>query len=140
MLRLTPFLLFDGCCAEAMEFYAACFGGEVSLTRLADTPMKDGFPVQQHGKITYAHLKCGTVEVSATDWLHPTRMPTQGNTTAMYVTSAQPDELRNVFDKLSAGASRDFFVDLKEMPFGLYGRFTDRFGVEWFFRGEKASA
>jgi PhnB protein len=123
-----------------MEFYAACFGGEVSLTRLADTPMKDGFPVEQHGKITYAHLKCGTVEFSATDWLHPTRMPTQGNTTAMYVTSAQPDELRNVFDNLSAGASRDFFVDLKEMPFGLYGRFTDRFGVEWFFRGEKASA
>ena len=42
-------------------------------------------------------LKSGTVGFSATDWLHPTRKPQQGNTTAVFV--------------------------------------TDRYGVEWFFRG-----
>jgi len=139
MLRLTPFLLFDGTCAEAMEFYASCFGGDLMLTRLADTPMKEGFPAEQHQKITYALLKSDAVEFSATDWLHPTRMPKQGNTTAMYLSSARPEELRTIFDKLSDGADREFFVALKEMPFGLYGRLTDRYGVEWFFRGERAS-
>jgi len=139
MLRLTPFLLFDGTCAEAMEFYASCFGGDLMLTRLADTPMKEGFPAEQHQKITYALLKSDAVEFSATDWLHPTRMPKQGNTTAMYLSSARPEELRTIFDKLSDGADKEFFVALKEMPFGLYGRLTDRYGVEWFFRGERAS-
>ena len=140
MLRFTPFLLFEGNCAEAMSFYHACFGGDLVLTRLADTPMKHSFPVEQHHKITNAHLKNGEIEFSATDWLHPTRMPEQGNTTAMYVSSAQPDQLRNIFDKLSDGADQQNFVELGEMPFGLYGRLTDRYGKEWFFRGEKAAA
>jgi uncharacterized glyoxalase superfamily protein PhnB len=55
----------------------------------------------------------------------------------MYVNSDQPVELRTIFDRLSSGADKEFLVDLREMPFGLYGRLTGRFGVEWFFRSEK---
>ena len=40
MLHCTPFLLFDGNCAEAMTFYHQCLGGELTLTKLGDTPMK----------------------------------------------------------------------------------------------------
>jgi PhnB protein len=138
MLRLTPFLLFDGNCAEAMEFYSGCFGGDLILTRLGDTPMKHQFLEQQHHKVVFAYLKSAAVEFSGTDWLHPTRTWKQGNTTAMNIIGTQSDELRAIFDKLSDGADREFLVELREMPFGLYGRLTDRFGVEWFFRGEKA--
>src|ERR1700761_8672976 len=101
MLHLTPFLLFDGNCTEAMEFYRACFGGDLTLTRLADTPMKHGFPLEQQHKITNAYLKSGAVEFSATDWLHPTRVPSQGNTTAMYVNSTHSEELRDIFERLA---------------------------------------
>jgi PhnB protein len=135
MLRLTPFLLFDGNCAEAMEFYTGCFGGELTLIRLGDTPMRGSAPVEQHNKITYAHLKSDAVEFSATDWLHPTRAREEGNSVAMYVNGAEAEELRSIFDKLAVQADRENFVELKEMPFGLYGRMTDRYGVEWFFRG-----
>jgi len=138
MLRLTPFLLFDGNCAAAMAFYKSCFGGDITLVRLGDTPMKDSMPPAQHDKITYAHLKSGAVEFSATDWLHPTETPKRGNMTAIYVNTAQPDELKAVFDRLSEGAVAQTLVPLTPMPFGLYGHLTDRFGVEWFFRGEKA--
>ena len=139
MLRLTPFLLFQGNCAEAMEFYQSCFGGDLLLTRLADTPMKAQFPAEQHQKITNAHLKSGVVAFSATDWLHPTRRPQQGNTTAMYVTGDGLDELAPIFDKLRNGADPEFLVELREMPFGIYGRLTDRYGVEWFFRGARVA-
>lgn len=138
MLRLTPFLLFDGNCAEAMEFYQSCFGGDLILTRLADTPMKAQFSPEQHQKITNAYLKSGVVEFSATDWLHPTRRPQQGNTTAMYVTSDGHEELSPIFEKLRGGAKPEFLIELREMPFGVYGRLTDRYGVEWFFRGGSA--
>ena len=47
MLRTTPFLLFDGNCAEAMRFYHACLGGELTLTKLGDTSMKDMFPPEK---------------------------------------------------------------------------------------------
>jgi PhnB protein len=54
MLRLTPFLQFEGNCAEPMLFYQSCFGGNLALTRLGDTPMKAQFPPEQHQKITNA--------------------------------------------------------------------------------------
>ncbi len=57
MLYCTPFLLFDGNCAEAMKFYQSCFGGELTLTKTGDTPMKDMFPPAKHNKIINAHLK-----------------------------------------------------------------------------------
>lgn len=135
MLGLTPFLLFNDKCAEAMEFYQACFGGSLTLTRLGDTPMKAQFPAEQHHKITNAYLKSGTVEFSATDWLHPTRQPQPGNMAAMYVTGTGQDELQPIFDKLRDRADPELLVELREMPFGCYGRLTDRYGVEWFFRG-----
>jgi PhnB protein len=138
MLALTPFLLFEGNCAEAMQFYQSCFGGDLALTRLADTPMKAQYPPEQHQKITYAFLRSEAVEFSATDWLHPTRQPLQGNTTAMYVTGDGYDELSPVFDKLRDGADAQFLTELRAMPFGTYGRLTDRYGVEWFFRGVNA--
>jgi PhnB protein len=137
MLRLTPFLLFDGKCSEAMEFYQTCFGGSLTLTRLSDTPMKAQFPPEQHHKVTYALLKSEAVEFSATDWLHSVHQRLQGNTTAMYVTGSSFDELSPIFEKLRVGADQEFLVELKEMPFGIYGRFTDRYGVEWYFRGGK---
>lgn len=137
VLRLTPFLLFDGNCAEAMEFYHSCFGGSLSVTRLSDTPMKAQFAPEQHHKVTYALLESGVVAFSATDWLHPVHQRQQGNTTAMYVTGDNFDELSSIFERLREGADQEFLVELEEMPFGIYGRFTDRYGVEWYFRGAR---
>jgi PhnB protein len=106
MLNLTPFLLFDGNCAEAMTFYQSCFSGELTLTKLKDTPMKDQMPPEKHNKITYASLKSGAIEFSATDWLHPTQTPKQGNTVCMYVNGGRYSELRMIFDKLSSEANK----------------------------------
>ena len=38
MTTLTPYLLFDGNCRQAMEFYRSCLGGELILTVVKDTP------------------------------------------------------------------------------------------------------
>src|SRR4051794_25723827 len=51
MLRCTPFLLFDGNCAEAMAFYHSCLGGELVQTKLGDTPMRAQFPPEKHDRI-----------------------------------------------------------------------------------------
>ncbi len=69
MLRSTPFLLFDGSCAEAMTFYQKCLGGDLILTKLGDTPMKDQHPVEKHDRVINAQLKSGGIDISATDWM-----------------------------------------------------------------------
>jgi PhnB protein len=137
MINLTPFVLFDGNCAEAMEFYQSCFGGDLTTTQVGDMPMKDHMSPEQWHKLAYAHLKSGAIEISATDWLHPTRTPLQGNTIAMYINGGTYGELRAIFDRLAAGADRDLLDDLRDMPFGTYGHLADKYGVHWFFQGEK---
>jgi PhnB protein len=138
MLNLTPFLLFDGNCAEAMAFYQGCVGGELAITRLGDTPMKDHVPPGQHAKVVHATLKSGVIEFSATDWLHPTRKPLPGNMVAMYFNGGTYSELRTIFDNLSVGSDPALLDELRDLPFGVYGHLADKYGVHWFFRGDKA--
>ena len=138
MINVTPFLLFDGDCADAMAFYQACLGGELTIVRLGDTPMKEQMPPDRHARVAHAHLKNGAIELSATDWLHPTRKPVRGNMVAMYVVGGSHVELRQVFDRLREGADPALLDELREMPFGVYGHLADRFGVHWFFRGDRA--
>ncbi len=142
MLRNTPFLLFDGNCAEAMTFYQKCLGGELSMTKLGDTPMNNMFPKEKWERLINANLKSGNIEISATDWMaSPAYNPTQGNTTAIFVIGEGYDELKSVFDKLSEGINKEEqgsrFQELHELPFGMYGQFTDKFGVNWIFKGDK---
>ena len=135
----TPFLLFNGNCAEAMTFYQNCFGGELTLTKTGDTPMKDQFPPEKHNKIINAHLKSGAVEFSATDWHADTLTPKPGNTFGIYVSGGTYNELKTTFDKLAEGADKreGTFMDLRDMPFGTYGQVTDKYGVSWIFVGQK---
>ena len=138
MLRCTPFLLFDGNCAEAMTFYHACLGGELTLTKLRDTPMKSAFPPEKHERIINAHLTSGDFEMSATDWMaSPDFDPMPGNTYAIFVIGGAYDELKAVFDKLRDGDHNTRLQELHDMPFGMYGQFYDKFGVQWIFRGDK---
>ncbi len=137
MINLIPFLLFDGNCSEAMNFYQSCFGGELTLTKISDTPMKDQMPPEFHDKIVYASLRNNSIQFNATDWMHPVRKPKQGNTVCMYITGEGYDELKSIFDKLSEGADKELLDDLKDMPFGIYGHLADKFGIHWFFNGQK---
>lgn len=138
-MKLTPFLLFDGNCAQAMAFYQDCLGGELTITMVGDTPMKDQFPPERHARVAYARLTSGELEFSATDWMHTGRMPRPGNTVAIYLSQGSYDQLRAVFDKLAAGAPPDLLDDLRDLPFGSYGHLADKYGVHWFFQGSPAA-
>lgn len=138
MLKTTPFLLFDGNCAEAMTFYHKCLGGELTLTKLGDTPMKDQFPQEKHNRIINAHLKNGEIGISATDWMaSPEVNPILGNMFAIFVTGKIYDEMKVVFDTLADGADKKRFQELHDMPFGIYGQFYDKYGIQWIFVVEK---
>ena len=137
MATLTPYLLFDGCCREAMEFYRACFGGELTAMQVKDSPAKGMMAEFQQERILNAHLKSGRVEISASDWLARDAKPAPGNTVSMYLDGGSAAELRAAFERLSEGG--EVRQPLQEMFFGMYGALTDRFGVRWMFHtSEKA--
>ena len=135
MTTLTPYLLFDGKCEQAMEFYRSCLGGELSVTRVKDTPAKDQMPAFQHDKVLNARLRNDKLEISASDWLRPDRTPIPGNMVCLYLSGATLQELKAVFERLSEGA--DVNDPLKEQFFGTYGALNDKFGVRWMFYTNK---
>jgi PhnB protein len=135
MLQCTPFLLFDGNCAEAMTFYHQGPGGELTLTKPGDTPMKDQFPPEKHNRMINAHLKSGALEFSATDWMaSPAFEPKLGNTFAIFVVGGTYDELKAVFDKLAERAHKDWFQDLHDIAIEAFFLFSwNFFSIGWIY-------
>jgi PhnB protein len=131
MTNLTPYLLFDGNCHQAMEFYRTCFGGQLTVMKVKDSPARDHMPADQFEKIINARLTSGDVEISASDWLRPDRKRIPGNTVCLYLSGGKPEELKVLFERLSQGG--DVTDPLTEQFFGIYGALNDRFGVRWMF-------
>ena len=84
MITLTTYLLMDGNCKPAMEFYKAVFGGKLTLTMVAETVMKDFMPQSMHEKIINARLVGEGIDISASDWLRPAEKAIQGNMICLY--------------------------------------------------------
>jgi PhnB protein len=137
MTALTPYLLFDGKCQQAMEFYKSCFGGELTATKVKDSPAKDFMPAFQQEKIVNARLRTGKLEISASDWLRPAQTPIRGNTVCLYLSGGPLEELKALFERLSEGA--EVTDPLKEQFFGTYGALNDKFGVRWMFQTDEKS-
>jgi PhnB protein len=120
-----------------MEFYKSCFGGELTAIKVKDSPAKDFLPAFQQEKIVNARLRNGQLEISASDWLRPAQAPIRGNTVCLYLSSGTLEELKTLFERLSAGA--EVTDPLKGQFFGTYGALNDKFGVRWMFQSDEKS-
>jgi PhnB protein len=135
MISLSTYILFNGNCRQAMEFYDSCFGGELTQTTVGQSPMKNVFPENMHNKIVNARLVGKNIDISASDWLRPSQTPVQGNMVCLYLNGGKPGELQALFNKLSVGAT--ITDPLKIEPFGTYGALNDRFGIRWMFHTDE---
>jgi PhnB protein len=137
MTTLTPYILFDGNCQQAMEFYKSCFGGELTVLKVKDSPAKDHMPPSVQDKILNAQLKSGKLDLSASDWVLLDRTRIAGNSVRLYLRGGTTVELKTLFEKLSDGA--EILDPLKETFFGVYGGLNDKFGIRWMFQADKSS-
>jgi PhnB protein len=135
MNKLSIYLLLDGTCKDVMEFYHAIFGGELSLTKVGDSTMKDFMPSSMHNRVINARLQSEGIDISASDWLRPNQQPIQGNMVCLYLSGGTHAELKNVFDKLSVGGN--ITDPLTEVFHGTYGALNDKFGNRWMFQTDK---
>jgi PhnB protein len=134
-MQLSTYLLFDGDCKQAMEFYHSILGGDLTVTTVGESPMKNVFPPSMHAKVVNARLKSATIDIAASDWLRPNQKRIQGNAVCLYLSGGTPAETTAIFRRLSEGA--DVTDALSEQPFGLYGALNDKFGIRWMFHANK---
>jgi PhnB protein len=130
-MQLSVYALFDGQCHSAMSFYQQVFGGELNLINVKDSPMQPMFPEALQERVLNARLTSNEVDISASDWLHPTEQPKPGNMLCLYLRGGSVSRTREIFALLAAQA---VVTDpLTAQPFGLYGALNDNFGVRWMF-------
>jgi PhnB protein len=135
LMRLNPYLNFNGDCREAFEFYHQLLGGELELFTHEDMPM-EGLSEDWKDKILHAHLAVdGQVLMgsdSPPDWYSPPQ--------SVYI-SAQidtPEEAERIFAALSEDGSIQ--MPLGEQPWAYrFGMLADRFGILWMVSCEKPS-
>ncbi|WP_189418535.1 VOC family protein [Cellvibrio zantedeschiae] len=134
-MNLSTYLLFEGNCKQAMELYKSIFGGELGISLVGETPMKDMFPEFMHSRVLNARLQSAVVDISASDWLRPSEQYVQGNNMSLYISGGSFEETGRIFSALSNNA---VITDaLVEQSFGLYGALKDEFGVCWKFHATK---
>jgi PhnB protein len=131
-MQLRPNLNFDGRCEEAVGFYRAVLGAEVTfLLRFKDCPDADSrglIPPEADNKIMHASLLIGDITVQASDGQCRGRPDFKGFSLSLTV----PDhaDAERLFESLADGGRVD-------MPFSKtffssgFGMVTDRFGVSW---------
>jgi len=131
MTKQTIYILFDGTARQALEFYQSCLGGNLQLTTVGDSPMKQMMPETFHHKILHGRLQSDRVDIATSDWLRPDEVPVRGNMNCLYISGGTVEEVQDLFSRIGAGA--EITDPLKIEPFGTYGALNDKFGVRWMF-------
>ena len=134
-MRIEPYLVFDGTCAEAFRMYAKILGGKPEMATYGDSPMADQTPADQRGRIMHAHLEIGGgAVVMGSDAPPPYFTKPQGFSVSIGVTKTSEGE--RIFNALSEGGE-------VKMPFSKtfwaagFGMCIDRFGIPWMVNSEK---
>lgn len=126
-MNLIPYISLDGQAEEAMNFYANAFGGEiVQLDRYSGAPGMQ-VPEGYADKVLHGRVKIGDVFLYFSDVNRPVEA---GNCVSLAFELDTEEKINHAFEVLSAGGQ--VFMQLQKTFWGaLYGKLTDKFGVQW---------
>lgn len=128
-MQIQPYLMFDGRCEEAIEFYQRALGAEVTmLVRFSSAPDPTMIPPGSENKVMHANLRIGDATVLASDGHCQGKPEFQGFSLSLSVSDEAEAERR--FNALADGGqvrmplTKTFFSP-------SFGMLADRFGVQW---------
>ncbi|MFO7580757.1 VOC family protein [Nitrosomonas halophila] len=128
---VQPYLFFDGCCEEALEFYRSSLDAQVDLLlRYRDSPEPPpvgALPPGFENKIMHATFRIGTTTLMASD-SHGENIGFGGFSLALTVlTEVEADR---IFAALADGGQVQQPL-AKTFWSPRFGILTDRFGISW---------
>lgn len=133
MMTLTPYLSFNGNCAEAMEFYKSCLGGELEIQKVSDAPKEAQMPGKENW-VMHSMLKSNGIVLMASDVMMGGEAK-GGNNVTLTFSGGSLAEITEVFNKMKEGGTVS--QPLQAAFFGTYGSLTDKFGFQWAFQSDE---
>jgi PhnB protein len=133
-MQVQPYLMFDGRCEEALDFYKKAVGAEVrNLMRWKDNP-DPGCNVADKNKVMHADIRIGEATVLASDGNAEGKPEFKGFALTLSAkTAAEADKL---FGALSDGGKVQMPM-MKTFFSERFGMLADKFGVGWMVIVEK---
>ncbi len=132
IMNVQCYLMFDGCCEAAIEFYRRTVGAELqSLMRHRDSPEPPPPGVMGAGyedKVLHAEFRIGETRMLASDGYCHGKAAFQGITLTLNVRT--PEEADRHFHALVEGGQVTMPLS-KTFWSPRFGMLTDRFGVSW---------
>ena len=137
MLKLTPYLSFDGQCEDAFKLYEKCLGGKITFMQTyGDSPMADQTPTEWRKRVMHATLSVGDQLLQGSDSPPGQYRKPQGFSIAIALSDAT--EAERIFKALSENGKVQ--MPLEETFWALrFGYLIDRFGVPWMINCEKSA-
>ena len=134
-MTITPYIMFNGNCEEALNFYAKALGGEIKdLQRFEGSPA-EGMSADKN-KVMHAHFEAKGIFFMASDG---NKSGVEGGMVHLSVNFDQDGEIDTVFNALIEGAT--VTMPLQDTFWGArFGMLKDRFGVNWMFNFDKPKA
>ena len=131
-MQVQPYLYFDGRCEEALDFYRATLGAEVTfLMRMKDSPEAHPpgmLPPGAENKVMHCNFTIGQTQIMASDGMCGGKPAFQG--VSLSITPATDAEAQRLFKALGEGGQVQ--MPLTETFFASsFGMVADRFGVSW---------
>jgi PhnB protein len=134
-MKINPYLMFNGNCEEAFEFYERCLGTKIGMMMLhRGSPAEASTRADWLDKVLHANMMVGDVALMGSDVPPEHYHKPQGITVSIAV--ATPEEAERLFAALSEGAT--ITMPLGEQFWALrFGMLTDRFGIPWMINCER---
>ena len=133
MLKMNPYLNFDGNAEEAFNFYKSIIGGEfLSVHRMSDMPDMAELPENEKNRIMHISLPINEqVILMASDCLPSAgHVHIEGNNAYLSLHPDSREEADRLFKGLSEGGEVE--MPMEDQFWGDYfGSFKDKFGIYW---------
>lgn len=136
-MQIQPYLFFDGRCEEALDFYQAALGAEITmLMRYKDAPPQPESSSQQGcgpgqmdpEKIMHANIQIGETQIMASDGMNGGKPDFKGF--SLSITAPSENEADRIFEAIGEGGQVQMALDTTFFA-RRFGMVTDRFGVSW---------
>ncbi|MDR0497711.1 MAG: VOC family protein [Treponema sp.] len=130
-MKVSPYLQFNGNCAEAIAFYEKAFEAKAEITRYKDAPPSEGYkpPPGTEDFVMHASIALGDAVIMLCD-LPPDMKSVSGDNVAVSLTMENADQVKSCFNAMKEGG--EVGMDLQETFWSkCFGSLEDKFGINW---------
>ena len=126
MPSLTAYLSFNGNCREAMTFYQACLGGNLTLQTVDENTLEADGSLKNcivNATLVRDQLILVGTDLLPEDWK-------KGNSISLWLMCESEFEMKSSYQKLATDGEQTQ-PPVRTVHGALFGALTDKFGNEW---------